>query len=146
MTNAYERFMQSVYTPMRQQLVENGFTELTTEEEVTNKMDALSGTALIVINSVCGCAAGQARPAVIEAITEVDKKPDHLLTVFAGQDKEATAKMRSYFADIPASSPSIALWKDGELVAFIPRELIEENEKDMIKTHLIGLLNQFISA
>lgn len=146
MTNAYERFMQSVYTPMRQQLVENGFAELTTEEEVTNKMHDLEGTALIVINSVCGCAAGQARPAVIEAVAETDYKPNHLLTVFAGQDKEATAKMRSYFEEIPASSPSIALWKDGKLAAFIPREFIEDNEKDTIKTHLIDMFNQYVKA
>lgn len=146
MTNAYERFMQSVYTPMRQQLVQNGFTELTTEEEVVNKMDGLTGSALIVVNSVCGCAAGQARPAVIEAVADAEVKPDHLLTVFAGQDKEATAKMRSYFADIPASSPSIALWKDGEVASFIPREVIEDHDKEMVKTQLIGLFDQFLKA
>ncbi len=96
--NAYDKFMQSVYKPMREDLVQSGFTELTTEEEVQVTMEKLEGSALIVINSVCGCAAGQARPAVREALEEVQNKPDHLFTVFAGQDKEATEKMESIFS------------------------------------------------
>lgn len=140
--NAYEKYMQSVYQPMREDLVQSGFTELTTVEDVQETMDKLEGTALVVINSVCGCAAGQARPAVKEAIKEVTHKPDNLLTVFAGQDKEATEKMRSYFPEIPPSSPSIVVWKDGELAYFIPREQIEDSEMEAIKTHLIGVLNQ----
>lgn len=144
--NAYERYMDSIYKPMREQLVENGFTELTTAEEVAEKMDSMTGTALVVVNSVCGCAAGQARPAVIEALEELDEQPTHLLTVFAGQDKEATAKMRTYFADIPPSSPSVALLKDGEMAAFMPREYIESNLKDTIKEKLVEVLTEHIDA
>lgn len=144
--NAYEQFMQSVYKPMREQLVAHHFTELTTAEEVQEKMDHLEGTALIVVNSVCGCAAGQARPAVIEALAEVTEQPDHLVTVFAGQDKEATAAMRSYFSDIPPSSPSIALWKDGEVAYFMPREEIESNEKETLKASLVDVLKKYVTA
>lgn len=143
--NAYEEFMQSVYKPMREQLVANGFTELTTAEAVEEKMDGIEGTAIIVINSVCGCAAGQARPAVIEALQEVEHEPTHLLTVFAGQDKEATAKMRDYFPEVEPSSPSIALWKDGKLAHFVPRDDIEINQKETIKAHLVEVLNQVVT-
>lgn len=143
--NAYDQYMQSVYKPMREQLVANGFTELTTADEVVEKMNEIEGTALVVINSVCGCAAGQARPAVIEALQEVEHQPTHLLTVFAGQDKEATAKMRGYFPEVEPSSPSIALIKDGELVHFIPRDYIEINQMETIKDHLSGVLTQFVT-
>lgn len=131
---------------MREHLVSAGFTELLTAEDVKKQMDTIEGTALIVINSVCGCAAGQARPAVIEALQEVEQKPTHLFTVFAGQDKEATAEMREYFPEVPPSSPSIALWKDGELAYFIPREKIEINQMETIKDHLVGVLKQFVTA
>ncbi|MDS9471244.1 BrxA/BrxB family bacilliredoxin [Sporosarcina pasteurii] len=144
--NAYEEFMQGVYKPMREHLVSAGFTELTTAEDVQGKMDSIEGSALIVINSVCGCAAGQARPAVIEALQEIEHQPTHLFTVFAGQDKEATEKMREYFPEVPPSSPSIALWKDGALAYFIPREEIEINQMETIKEHLVGVLKQFITA
>lgn len=144
--NAYEQFMQSVYKPMREQLVAHNFTELTTAEDVKEKMDGVEGTALIVVNSVCGCAAGQARPAVIEALQEVTQEPDHLVTVFAGQDKEATAEMRSYFSEIPPSSPSIALWKDGEIVYFMPREEIESNQKEAIKDRLVEELTKYVAT
>ena len=105
-------------------------------------MGTLEGTALVVINSVCGCAAGLARPAVREALQEAEHKPDHLLTVFAGQDKEATAMMRDYFPEVPPSSPSIAVWKDGALAYFIPREQIEKFEMEQIKDHLAEVLDQ----
>lgn len=144
--NAYDKFMQSVYKPMREQLVAHNFTELTTAEDVKEKMDGVEGTALIVVNSVCGCAAGQARPAVIEALQEVTQEPDHLVTVFAGQDKEATAEMRSYFSEIPPSSPSIALWKDGEIVYFMPREEIESNQKEAIKDRLVEELTKYVTT
>lgn len=143
--NAYEEFMQSVYKPMREQLVANGFTELTTASEVEEKMEGLEGTAIIVINSVCGCAAGQARPAIIEAIQEAEHAPTHLLTVFAGQDKEATARMRDFFPEVEPSSPSIALWKDGKLAHFVPRDDIEINEKETIKAHLVEVFNQVVA-
>lgn len=140
--NAYEEYMLGVIKPMREDLLQAGFTELTTADEVGSKMDELEGTALIVVNSVCGCAAGQARPAVKEAVAEIEQKPDHLFTVFAGQDKEATEKMRTYFPEVPPSSPSIAVWKDGKLAYFIEREQIEDSEMEAIKSHLTGVLNQ----
>ena len=143
--NAYDQHMQSIYKQMREDLVQVGFKELTSQEDVIETMDKLEGSALIVVNSVCGCAAGQARPAVKEALSEVQFKPDHLFTVFAGQDKEATEKMREYFPEVPPSSPSIALWKDGALAYFIPREQIEISQKETIKTHLTEVLEQFIA-
>ena len=140
--NAYDEYMKGIVKPMREELVQNGFTELTTAEEVEGTMDKLEGTALVVINSVCGCAAGLARPAVREALQEAEHKPDHLLTVFAGQDKEATETMRDYFKEVPPSSPSIAIWKDGALAYFIPREQIENFEMEQIKDHLSEVLTQ----
>ncbi|MDN4607654.1 BrxA/BrxB family bacilliredoxin [Sporosarcina highlanderae] len=140
--NAYDEYMRGIVKPMREELVQNGFTELTTAEEVQETMDSLKGTALIVINSVCGCAAGLARPAVREALSASAEKPDHLLTVFAGQDKEATAMMRDFFPEVPPSSPSIAVWRDGSLANFIPREEIENTDMEQIKDHLTGVLEQ----
>lgn len=140
--NAYDEYMKSIVKPMREELVQTGFTELTTAEEVEDTMKSVDGTALVVINSVCGCAAGLARPAVREALHASENKPDHLFTVFAGQDKEATETMRSYFPEVPPSSPSIAVWKDGALAYFIPREQIENFEMEQIKDHLSGVLEQ----
>lgn len=134
--NAYDEYMRGIVKPMREELVQTGFTELTTAEEVEETMKSLQGTALVVINSVCGCAAGLARPAVREALNASNAKPDHLFTVFAGQDKEATAMMRDFFPEVPPSSPSIAIWKDGALASFIPREHIENSEMEQIKAHL----------
>lgn len=142
MMNAYDEYMKSIVKPMREELVQSGFTELTTSEAVEDTMKSLEGTALVVINSVCGCAAGLARPAVREALQASESKPDHLFTVFAGQDKEATEMMRSYFPEVPPSSPSIAIWKDGALAYFIPREQIENFEMEQIKEHLTGVLEQ----
>ncbi|MEK3934539.1 BrxA/BrxB family bacilliredoxin [Sporosarcina sp. FSL W7-1349] len=139
---AYEEYMRNVYKPMREEMVGMGFTELTTAEEVEGIMETVEGTALIVINSVCGCAAGLARPAVREALEEAEHRPDQLFTVFAGQDKEATEKMREYFPEVPPSSPSIALWKDGALAYFIPREQIENFQMEQIKDHLADVLVQ----
>ena len=141
--NAYDKYMQSIYKPMREDLVQSGFTELTTAEDVQETMGKIEGTALVVVNSVCGCAAGQARPAVMEALKESKYTPDHLLTVFAGQDKEATAMMRDYFPEVPPSSPSIALWKDGALAYFMPREEIEISQMETIKTQLTEVLDQY---
>lgn len=140
--NAYDEYMKGIVVPMRQELTSQGFKELTTAEEVNSHMAEAEGTSLVVINSVCGCAAGLARPAVIEALKHSGAKPDHLVTVFAGQDKEATAQMRSYFEDVPPSSPSIALIKDGELAYFIPREQIEDHDVEQISGHLTEVLEQ----
>jgi len=110
--------------PMREELVAVGFEELFTPEDVDRVVESKTGTLLVVVNSVCGCAAGMARPGVRLALQE-GPRPDHLSTVFAGQDVEATARARSLFGDIPPSSPSMALFKEGELVWFLPRHRIE---------------------
>lgn len=140
--NAYDEYMQGIVVPMRQELTSQGFKELLTAEEVNEHMSEAEGTSLVVINSVCGCAAGLARPAVVEALKVTDAKPDHLVTVFAGQDKEATAQMRNYFEEIPPSSPSIAVLKDGQLAYFIPREQIENYPMEHIRDHLTEVLEQ----
>ena len=123
--------------PFRQELTSIGFEELTDADAVENWMAARSegDTALLVINSVCGCAAGMARPGVRLAL-EHDKRPGRLATVFAGQDVEATAKARGFFPDMPPSSPSMALWKNGELVHFIPRHRIEGRAMEQVADDL----------
>jgi putative YphP/YqiW family bacilliredoxin len=140
--NAYDEYMKGIVVPMRQELTSQGFKELLTAEEVNSHMAEAQGTSLVVINSVCGCAAGLARPAVLEALNQSQVKPDHFVTVFAGQDKEATAQMRSFFDEVPPSSPSIALLKDGELAYFIPREQIEDHDVEQITSHLADVLSQ----
>lgn len=140
--NAYDEYMKGIVVPMRQELAAEGFKELLTADEVNGFMAEAKGTSLVVINSICGCAAGLARPGVIEALKETAEKPDHLVTVFAGQDKEATEQMRSYFEEVPPSSPSIAVIKDGELAYFIPREQIEDHSVEHISSHLKQVLEQ----
>jgi len=103
----------------------------------------VEGTTLVVINSVCGCAAGLARPAATQAVLQSEKKPDHLVTVFAGQDKEATAKMREYLTGFAPSSPSMALFKGKEVVHFIPRDDIEANTIEGIMENISGAINKY---
>lgn len=119
---------------MREELTSAGFTELRSPDEVDAAVQS-SGISLIVVNSVCGCAAGGARPGVKMSLDNA-KKPDHLYTVFAGQDLDATNKAREYFKGQPPSSPSIALMKDGELIGFMPRHAIEGASPDMIASAL----------
>jgi putative YphP/YqiW family bacilliredoxin len=126
---------------MREELVAAGVRELLTPEDVDTFMAEKEGTAMLVFNSVCGCAAGMARPAVRLAL-ENGKKPDRVVSVFAGQDVEATAKARSYLADIPPSSPSIAVWKDGELVYFMPRHRIESRDAQAVASDLVGVFDE----
>lgn len=140
MMNAYDEYMRGIVQPMRQELVDAGFTELTTPDEVNEFMATAKGVSLVVINSVCGCAAGLARPAVRKSIEQV--KPDHLVTVFAGQDREATEAMRAFFEEVPPSSPSIAVLRDGQLEYFIPRDQIEGHPVEQITDHLTGVLKQ----
>ncbi|WP_138418442.1 BrxA/BrxB family bacilliredoxin [Aquibacillus sediminis] len=140
--NPYEQYMKEVSQPMRDELTNAGFSELTTPEEVNEFVSTSKGSSLVVVNSVCGCAAGLARPAVREAL-EHDKKPEQLVTVFAGQDREATAQMREYFEGIEPSSPSIALMKDGQVVHFVPREEIEGHEMEEIVNNLTTAFNQY---
>ena len=131
--------------PMKEELTTLGFNELLTAEDVESFMEDKSGTAILVINSVCGCAAGQARPGIRLALQH-DVKPDRLFTVFAGQEVEATARARKYFEDIPPSSPSIALFKDGELVYFVPRHRIESRSAEDVAADLTGAFDRYFAA
>lgn len=141
---SYEAYMSQVIQPMRDELTRVGFQELRTPEEVEEAFANAKGTALVVVNSVCGCAAGLARPAVAHSMRN-EKKPDHLYTVFAGQDKEATAKAREYFEGYPPSSPSFALLKDGKLVTMIERHQIENNDLETISRLLTSAYDQYCS-
>jgi putative YphP/YqiW family bacilliredoxin len=127
---------------MRADLVNAGFKELRTAEEVRNALSEASGTALLVFNSVCGCAAGAARPAVKLSL-KGQKRPDKLYTVFAGQDLEATAEARKFTLPYPPSSPSIALFKDGKLVHFLERYHIEGHPAEFISENLQAAYEQF---
>ncbi|WEK53664.1 MAG: BrxA/BrxB family bacilliredoxin [Candidatus Cohnella colombiensis] len=142
MSMSFERYMMDMVQPMRDELTRIGIQELTTPEQVEENLPNASGTALVVINSVCGCAAGQCRPGVATALQN-EVTPDHLFTVFAGQDKEATAKAREYFMPYPPSSPSIALFKDGELVHFIERHQIENRSADDISADLTAAFDRY---
>jgi putative YphP/YqiW family bacilliredoxin len=138
MSMAYEEYMKQVVKPMRTELVNSGFKELTTPEEVDSFLESVTGTTLVVVNSVCGCAAGLARPAATQAVLRSEKKPTNLVTVFAGQDKEATAQMRTYFEGYEPSSPSMALLKGKEVVHFIPRHNIESYSMEDIMDNLLS--------
>lgn len=124
-----------ICAPMRQELTSVGFEELKTAEEVDKIIPESKGTVLLMVNSVCGCAAGSARPAVRMALNN-GKKPSKLTTVFAGQDLEATSQARKYTLPYPPSSPAIALFKDGKLVHFIERHHIEGRSAEMIAENL----------
>ncbi|UXR70822.1 bacilliredoxin BrxA [Staphylococcus sp. IVB6240] len=124
--NAYDAYMKELAAQMRGELTQNGFTSLETSKSVSQYMDERTDdeTTFVVINSTCGCAAGLARPAAVAVAEQNEKKPDNKVTVFAGQDKEATETMRDYIQQVP-SSPSFALFKGKNLVHFTPREHIE---------------------
>lgn len=139
------RYSPLLVNPMRSELTSCGFEELTSVDEVEQFMRDKADSALLVINSVCGCAAGQARPGVRAAV-EHAARPSHLVTVFAGQDVEATAKARSFFADVPPSSPSIALFKDGELVYFVPRHRIESRSAEDVARDLTDAFDRYFSV
>jgi putative YphP/YqiW family bacilliredoxin len=126
---------------MREELTSAGVKELLTPEDVDAFMNEKSGTAMLIVNSVCGCAAGMARPGVRLAL-EGERRPDRVATVFAGQDLEATAKARSYMPDIPPSSPSIAFFKDGELVYFLPRHRIEGRDAQSVARDLAQVFSE----
>lgn len=138
MSMAYEEYMRQMVKPMREELTRAGFKELLTADEVEEFVENAQGTTLVVINSVCGCAAGLARPSATQAVLRSEKKPDNLVTVFAGQDKEATAKMREYFTGLEPSSPSMALLKGKEVIHFIPRHDIEGQPMEAIMNNLIA--------
>ncbi|MEC0127733.1 BrxA/BrxB family bacilliredoxin [Paenibacillus pabuli] len=142
MSMSFDQYMKDMVQPMRDELTRLGIQELRTPEEVEASLPDAKGTALVVINSVCGCAAGQCRPGVSQALQH-DITPDHLYTVFAGQDKEATAKAREFFAPYPPSSPSIALMKDGELVHFIERHQVEDRSAEEIAAELTTAFDRY---
>ena len=133
-----ERFI----TPMRQELTRLGVEEMRTAPEVESRLKDATGTTLLVVNSMCGCAARNARPAVAAALGN-DARPDHLTTVFAGQDAEATAAARRYLTGYAPSSPSIGLLKDGELVFMLERYQIEGRSADAIADDLKGAFNKY---
>ena len=136
-------YPEHLVAPMRADLTVAGFQELRTSAEVDDFMKNQKGTALVVINSVCGCAAGAARPGVKLALEQAGKKPDQIVTVFAGVDTDAVAKVREYSLPYPPSSPSIAIFRDGELVHFIERHHIEGRNAQMIAQHLVGAFEEF---
>lgn len=133
-----ERFI----TPMRQELTRLGVEELRTAQDVDAKLKEATGTTLLVVNSMCGCAARNARPAVASALANA-VRPDQLTTVFAGQDIEATAQARTYLTGYAPSSPSIALLKDGKLAFMLERYQIEGRSADEISKDLVGAFEQY---
>ncbi len=135
-------YPEEIVIPMREDLTSKGFKELITVEDVDQHLNSSKGTSLVVINSVCGCAAGNARPAAKLAVSN-DKKPDNILTVFAGFHTEATNQVRKYCLPYPASSPSMALFKDGSLVHFIERHNIEGKPADLIAENLIAAFQEY---
>jgi len=134
-------YPEMLVAPMRAELTNSGFTELKTAEEVENAMNHNNDTTLVVVNSVCGCAAGSARPGILKSLNS-DKKPAKLLTVFAGQDLDAVSKAREFMAPYPPSSPAIALFKNGEIVHMVERHMIEGRTADMIADNLIGAFQE----
>lgn len=136
-------YPEQLVAPMRADLTTVGFHELKTPADVENSLKDKKGTTLMVINSVCGCAAGAARPGIKWALQNSSKKPEHLTTVFAGVDKEAVAKAREFTLPYPPSSPSIALFKDGELVHFVERHHIEGRNAQMIGEHLVEVFEEY---
>jgi putative YphP/YqiW family bacilliredoxin len=134
-------YPEELVKPMRAELISIGVKELRTASEVDAFMADKNGSAMIVINSVCGCAAGGCRPAIKLALQGA-VKPARVATVFAGQDVEAVQRVRSYFSDIPPSSPSIALFKDGEVVDFVPRHAIEGRDPKSIASDLTNAIQE----
>jgi putative YphP/YqiW family bacilliredoxin len=130
---------------MREELTSLGVEELKTPEDVEKAMeDYGKGTMLMVINSVCGCAAGNARPGVKIALDNAVQKPDHLVTVFAGQDKEATERAREFFSEYPPSSPAFAFFVDGEVKAMVPRHRIEGRTRNEVSEDLLMVFDAFV--
>lgn len=130
-----------IVLPMKAELVDGGFDELLTSNEVTSTL-AKTGTTLVVINSVCGCAAGSCRPGVLMAVQNATNLPDRLTTTFAGFDVEAINQVRKHLLPYPPSSPAIALFKDGELVSIVERHQIEGRPAQVIAQHLISVFNE----
>lgn len=135
-------YPEMLVSPMRAELTNNGFKELKSEDEVNQAFESKEGTMLLVVNSVCGCAAGSCRPGVVHSLKGA-KRPEKLVTVFAGQDLEAVQKARENMVPYPPSSPAIALFKDGKLVHMIERHNIEGRTAQMIADNLSGAYEQY---
>jgi len=137
-------YPEELIAPMRAELSDVGFEEFKTAEQVTSHINENhKGTTFVVVNSVCGCAAGAARPGVRYALEKAKEKPNTLATVFAGNDREAVDKFREIVLPYPPSSPAMALFKDGELVHFIERHHIEGRNAQMIGDHLVEVFEHF---
>ena len=135
-------YPEEIVIPMKEELTEYGFTEMKTPDEVENQLSQ-SGTTLVMINSVCGCSAGTARPGVLMAVKNAAKKPDNITTSFAGFDIEAVNAVRQHLMPYPPSSPAIALFKDGKLVHFVERHHIEGRSAEMIADNLKMAFEQY---
>jgi putative YphP/YqiW family bacilliredoxin len=135
-------YPEMLVSPMRTELTNVGFKELKSTEDVVNSMSNNEGVSLLVVNSVCGCAAGAARPGIIRSLSN-DKTPSNLYTVFAGQDLDAVSKAREFMMPFPPSSPSVALFKDGKLVHFVERMNIEGHTADQVADQLRKAYDQY---
>ena len=135
-------YPEQIVLPMKEELTEHGFNELLTPEAVDTQLSQ-KGTTLVMINSVCGCSAGSARPGVLMAVHNASKKPDSLATSFAGFDIDAIKKLREHLLPYPPSSPAIALFKDGQLVHFIERHQIEGRPAQMIAQNLMAAFEEY---
>ena len=135
-------YPEEIVIPMKEELTDNGFTELLSSSAVEDQLSK-EGTTLVMINSVCGCSAGTARPGVLMAVANATKKPDFLTTSFAGFDIEAIMTLRQHLVPFPPSSPAIALFKNGQLVHFIERHQIEGRPAQVIAQNLIGAFNEY---
>jgi putative YphP/YqiW family bacilliredoxin len=135
-------YPEEIVIPMKEELTENGFTEMISAQEVNETLDK-EGTTLVMINSVCGCSAGTARPGVLMAVSSNGKRPERLVTSFAGFDVEAVKNIREHLLPYPPSSPSIALFKNGKLVHFIERHNIEGRSAQMIANNLKEAFEQY---
>jgi putative YphP/YqiW family bacilliredoxin len=134
-------YPEEIVIPMKEELTDNGFSELLSSVEVESQL-AKEGTTLVMINSVCGCSAGTARPGVLMAVANATQKPTYLSTSFAGFDVDAVKTLRQHLMPYPPSSPAIALFKNGQLVHFIERHQIEGRSAQMIAQNLIGAFDQ----
>ena len=135
-------YPEQIVLPMKEELTERGFSDLVTDEQVESALSQ-EGTTLVVINSVCGCSAGTARPGALLAVESSAKKPQHLATSFAGFDYDAVNKIREHLLPYPPSSPSIALFKDGKLVHFLERHNIEGASAQMISNNLVAAFEEY---
>lgn len=135
-------YPEMLVAPMRAELTNVGFTELKSAEEVENALPTAKGVSILVVNSVCGCAAGAARPGIIRSLTNY-KTPENLFTVFAGQDLDAVDKAREFMLPYPPSSPSVALFKDGKLVHFVQRLEVEGHTAEQVAENLRKAYDQY---